>query len=119
MNLQVLCQKTPISWNEMGVCWSACGVLSLRKPQVCWNSASNKTDVWGYLNAEKPAQRKAISENVLHKSEQITDAVYSSFQESELKNQIVSLGNNGGSENGLSDGDIERISREIAKYLGS
>jgi len=44
------------------------------------------------LNAQKPAQRKAVSENVMHKSEIIADAIYSSFKESELKNQIASLG---------------------------
>jgi len=31
----------------------------------------------------------------MHKSEMITDAVYSSFKESELKNQIASLGGMG------------------------
>jgi hypothetical protein len=72
---------------------------------------------WGYLHASKPAQRKAVSENVMHKNEQITDSYYSSFQESELKNQIASLGGNGGNEIGLSNGDIERIAQAVAKIL--
>ena len=45
----------------------------------------------------------------MHKSEQITDAVYSSFQESELKSQIASLGGNGVNKNSMSDGDVEKI----------
>jgi hypothetical protein len=44
--------------------------------------------------------------------------VYSSFQESELKNQIASLGGSGKSEIGLSDGDIERIAQAVAQILG-
>ena len=73
---------------------------------------------WGYLHAEKPAQRKAVSENVMHKSEQITDAIYSSFQESEIKNQIASLDGSGESETGLSDADIEKIAQRIFEKLG-
>jgi len=45
----------------------------------------------------------------MHESEQITDAVYINFQESELKNQMASLGGNGGNEIGLSDGDLDKI----------
>jgi len=32
-----------------------------------------------------------VSENIMHESEQITDAVYIIFQESELKNQVASF----------------------------
>jgi len=64
---------------------------------------------WGYLNSEKPAQRKAINENVMHKSEMITDAIYSSFKEGELKNKIASLGDNGGNDSGVSEEIIEKI----------
>jgi len=69
------------------------------------------------LNAQKPAQRKVVSENAMHKSEMITDSVYSSFKESELKNQIASLGSNEGSGVVLSDGDIEKIALVVAKVL--
>jgi len=69
------------------------------------------------LNAQKPAQRKAASENVMHKSEMITDAFYSSFKEGELKNQIASLGSNGGLEGILCDGDIERLVQKLADKL--
>lgn len=72
---------------------------------------------WGYLHASKPAQRKAVSENVMHKNEQTTDSIYSSFHESELKNQIASLGGNGKGEIKLSDADIERIAQTLAKML--
>ncbi len=72
---------------------------------------------WGYLHADKSAQRKAVSENVMHKNEQITDAIYSSFQEDEIRNQIASLGKNGKNEVNLSDGDIERIAQTLAKML--
>jgi len=60
-----------------------------------------------------------VSENVMHESEQITDAVYINFQESELKNQIASLGGNGGNEIGLSDGDIYKIAQAVAQILKS
>jgi integrase len=72
---------------------------------------------WGYLHAEKPAQRKAVSENVMHNSEQITDAVYSNFQESELKNQIASLGGNGGKDIGLSEGELDKIAQLVTEKL--
>lgn len=72
---------------------------------------------WGYLHADKPAQRKAVSENVMHKNEQITDAIYSSFQEDEIKNQIASLGQSDKTEFNLSEGDIERIAQTLAKML--
>jgi hypothetical protein len=58
-----------------------------------------------------------VSENVMHESEQITDAVYINFQESELKNQIASLGENGGNEIGLSDGDLDKIAQLVAEKL--
>ncbi|HSG24963.1 MAG TPA: hypothetical protein VLA32_02530 [Anaerolineales bacterium] len=53
----------------------------------------------------------------MHKSEMITDAIYSSFKESELKNQIASLGSNGESEIGLSDGDLDKIAQLVAEKL--
>ena len=73
----------------------------------------------GYLNSEKPAQRKAVCENVMHKSEMITDAIYSSFKEGELKNQVASLGSNGENEGILSDGDIEKIANVIIAKLNA
>ena len=53
----------------------------------------------------------------MHKSEQITDAVYSSFQESELKSQIASLGGNGVNKNSMSDGDLDKMARLVAEKL--
>jgi len=53
----------------------------------------------------------------MHESEQITDAVYINFQESELKNQIASLGGNGGSEGVLSEGDLDKIAQVVAEKL--
>lgn len=53
----------------------------------------------------------------MHKSEMITDAIYNSFKESEIKNQIASLGDNGESEIGLSDGDLDKIAQLVAEKL--
>ncbi len=53
----------------------------------------------------------------MHESEQITDAVYINFQESELKNQIASLGGNGGNEGILSEGEIEKLAQLVAEKL--
>jgi 3-methyladenine DNA glycosylase AlkD len=62
-------------------------------------------------------EHKLYSENVMHESEQSTDVVYSNFQESELKNQIASLGRNGGNEIGLSNGDLDKIAQLVAEKL--
>ena len=45
----------------------------------------------------------------ISKSEMITDAIYSSFKEGELKNKIASLGDNGGNDSGVSEEIIEKI----------
>ena len=54
----------------------------------------------------------------MHQSEMITDAIYSSFKESELKNQIASLGANGESSGVLSERDILRIAQTVVTLLG-
>ena len=55
----------------------------------------------------------------MHKSEMITDAIYSSFKENEIKNQIASLGGNAGHEGILSKGDIEKIASSILAKLNT
>ena len=55
----------------------------------------------------------------MHKSEMITDAIYSSFKENEIKNQIASLGGNAGHEGILSKGDIEKIASSMLAKLNT
>ncbi len=72
---------------------------------------------WGYLNAKKPIHKKAISDNVMHSSTTITDAVYSNLKESELKGLISDLGTEEEKSIGLSDADVDRIAYRVAGIL--
>jgi len=52
---------------------------------------------WGLMHSKDRAQFKAISENVMHSNTRITDEIYSSLKETEIKSRILSMGDENGS----------------------